>query len=216
MATGRDPGVGNLDVAAGGIAMVSNGVMVDDQLRTSANGVWAAGDITGKRLFTQVADYQAKIALGNALFPVRRGADYRTVPWTTFTDPEVARVGLTEDEARAQYDRVSVYRYGFDDLDRALTDREAHGFVKLVTGRRGRILGAHVIGPDAGNLIAEIVLAMQRHMPVTALSSTIRVYPTLTEGVKRATDVYYREKLFEGPVRQVLDAYFAVRRRLPL
>lgn len=216
VATGRDPGVGNLDVAAGGIAMVSNGVMVDDQLRTSANGVWAAGDITGKRLFTQVADYQAKIALGNALFPVRRGADYRTVPWTTFTDPEVARVGLTEDEARAQYDRVSVYRYGFDDLDRALTDREAHGFVKLVTGRRGRILGAHVIGPDAGNLIAEIVLAMQRHMPVTALSSTIRVYPTLTEGVKRATDVYYREKLFEGPVRQVLDAYFAVRRRLPL
>lgn len=215
IATGREPGVGNLDVAAGGIAMVSSGVMVDGHLRTSADNVWAAGDVTGKRLFTHTADYQAKIALGNALFPVRRTADYRTVPWTTFTDPEVARVGLTEQQARDQHDSVSVYRYGMDDLDRALTDGEAHGFVKLVTGRRGRILGAHVIGPDAGNLIAEIVLAMQRNLPVTSLSSTIRVYPTLTEGVKRAADLYYREKLFDGPVRKVLDAYFAVRRRLP-
>lgn len=214
VAAGRSPGVGELDVTAGGLALVRGGVMVDDQLRTSATGVWAAGDVTGKRLFTHVAEYQAKIALSNALFPARRRADYRVVPWTTFTDPEVARVGLTEEEARAQHDDVAVYRYGFDDLDRALTDGEGHGFVKLVAGRRGRILGAHIIGPEAGNLVAEVVLAMQKGLPVTSLSSTIRVYPTLTEGLKRAADVYYRRKLFEGPVPRVLDRYFDLRRRM--
>ncbi len=214
VAAGRGATVRGLGLENAGIAQVSTGVMVDDYLRTSARGVYAAGDVTGKHRFTHVADYQAKVALGNALFPIRRKVDYRVVPWTTFTDPEVARVGLTEAQARAGSDDVKIFRYGFDDLDRAIAVGEPRGFVKLVTNRRGRILGAHLIGPDAGNLVAEIVLAMQRGMPVQALSTTIHVYPTLTEAVSRAADGYYREKLFTGRSRALFGTYFRTRRRL--
>lgn len=215
IAAGRAPTVGGLGLENAGVALVRNGVMVDEQLRTSAPGIYAAGDVTGKHLFTHVADYQAKTALGNALFPVKRRVDYRVVPWTTFTDPEVARVGLTEKEALEEYDDVKVFRYAFDALDRAVTDGEPHGLVKLVTGKGGKILGGHIIGPDAGNLIGEIVLAMRNNIPVQILSSTIHVYPTLSEGVKRAADNYYREKLFTGSNRRLFEAFFTVKRHLP-
>lgn len=215
IAAGRAPTVKDLGLEKAGVALVSNGVMVDDHLRTSAPNVYAAGDVTGQRLFTHVADYQAKVALGNALFPVKRKADYRVVPWTTFTDPEVARVGLTEREALREHDGVKVFRYPFDTLDRAVADGEPHGLVKLVTDKRGKILGGHIIGPDAGNLIGEIVLAMRKNLPVQTLSTTIHVYPTLSEGVKRAADNYYREKLFDGPSRKLFETFFKVKRRLP-
>lgn len=214
LAAGREATLGGLGLENAGIAQVSTGVMVDDYLRTSAPGTYAAGDVTGKHRFTHVADYEAKVALGNALFPLKRKADYRVVPWTTFTDPEVARVGLTETQARAETGEVKVFRYAFHDLDRAITDGEPRGFVKLVTDRRGRIMGAHLIGPDAGNLVAEIVLAMRCRIPVQALSTTMHVYPTLTEAVRRAADGYYREKLFTGTSRALFETYFSTRRRL--
>ncbi|AHY47313.1 Pyruvate/2-oxoglutarate dehydrogenase complex dihydrolipoamide dehydrogenase (E3) component [Rubrobacter radiotolerans] len=214
IAAGRAATVGGLGLENAGIAQVSTGVMVDEYLCTSAPDVYAAGDVTGKHLYTHVADYQAKVALGNALFPIKRKADYSVVPWTTFTDPEVARVGLTERQARERRDDVKVYRYGFDDLDRAVADGEPNGFAKIVTDGKGRILGGHIIGPDAGNLIPEVVLAMRRNIPVQALSTTIHVYPTLSEVVKRAADNYYREKLFTGRNRKLLSAFFGLKRRL--
>lgn len=216
IAAGRAPTVEGLGLENAGVALVCNGVMVDERLRTSAPNIYAAGDVTGKRLFTHMADYQGKIALGNALFPVKRKADYRVVPWTTFTDPEVARVGLTEGEALREHDDVKVFCYPFGDLDRAIADGEPHGLVKLVTDKKGGILGGHIIGPDAGNLIGEVVLAMQKNLPVQTLSTTIHVYPTLSEGVKRAADNYYREKLFTGPTRKLFETFFGMKRRLPL
>ncbi len=141
---------------------------MDENLQTTAPNVYAAGDITGKYLFTHVAEYQGRTALRNALFPVKTKADHRVVPWTTFTDPEVARLDLTEDEAREQHSaQVEVYRQPFAGVDRAITDGETEGFVKIVTGRRGKILGGHIIGPDAGNLIHEVVvLAIQKNVPI--------------------------------------------------
>ena len=126
------------------------------------------------------------------------------VPWCTFTDPELARVGLTEVEARARFGNVKVYRYSFGDLDRALCDGEAVGLTKLVCTANGKIVGAHILGPQAGELVQEVVLAMKKGLSVGSLSQTIHAYPTLTEAVRRAADLYYREKLFRGPLKGIL------------
>jgi pyruvate/2-oxoglutarate dehydrogenase complex dihydrolipoamide dehydrogenase (E3) component len=212
MAAGRAPTHDSLGLNNAGIELTKTGVTVDDNLRTTADNIYAAGDITGKFLFTHVAEYQGRTALRNALFPVKTKADHRVVPWTTFTDPEVARVGLTEQQAREQYDRVKVFRQPFSGVDRAITDGETTGFVKIVTDKRGKILGGHIIGPDAGNLIHEIVLAMQKNIPIGTLSTTIHVYPTLAQANQRAADNFYREKLFNPRTQKAFSVFFGASR----
>ncbi len=205
LATGRRPNLEGLNLEAARVKYNGKGVVVDDTLRTTARNIWACGDITGKLLFTHVAEYQARLVVRNALFPLASKADYSAVPWCTFTDPEVARVGLTEAEARERFGNVKVYRYNFWDLDRALCDGEAVGLTKLVCTPKGKIVGAHILGPQAGDLIQEVVLAMRKGLPVGALSQTIHAYPTLAEAVRRTADQYYREKLFSGPLKTVLQ-----------
>ena len=214
VAAGRAPTVGSLGLENAGVELEKKGIRVDDRLRTTAENVYAAGDITGKYLFTHVAEYQGRAALRNALFPLDSKVDHRVVPWTTFTDPEVARVGLTEEQARGEHSGVGVFRQSFGGVDRALADGETRGFAKIVTGKGGRILGGHIIGPDAGNLIGEIVLAMRENIKIQTLSTTIHVYPTLSEANKRAADNYYRERLFTTRNRRALSAFFRARRRL--
>ncbi len=214
VAAGHAPSVNGLNLAGVGVAIGDNGVKVDEYLQTTAKNVYASGDITGKLLFTHAAEHQSRTALPNALFPIKRKVDYDAFPWTTFTDPEVARVGLTEQQAREQHDDVKVFRFPFEDLDRAICDGETEGFVKLVTDKKGGILGGHIIGPDAGNYIAEVVLAMRKDISVGELSQTVHVYPTLSESVKKAGDGYYREKLFTGRNKKVLGAIFSGRRLL--
>jgi len=214
VAAGRAPTVESLGLENAGVEVGEQGLEVDERLRTTAENVYAAGDVTGVLRFTHAAEYQARIALQNALFPVKRKADYRFVPWTTFTDPEVARVGLTEKEARERHGHVEVFRQHFSDLDRAICDGEAKGFAKIVTGKGGRILGGHIIGPDAGNLIGELVLAMRKNITIGELSQTVHVYPTLSEVNKRVADDYYREKFFTRRNRKALSAFFRVRRLL--
>ena len=204
LATGRRPNVEGLNLEAAGVKYDNKGVLVDDTLRTTARTIWACGDITGKLLFTHVAEYQARLVVRNALFPFKSKADYRGVPWCTFSDPEVARVGLTEAEARRQFGNVKIYRYNFGDLDRALCDGEAVGLTKLVCTPKGKIAGAHIVGPQAGDLIQEVVLAMRKGLPVGAISQTIHTYPTLAEVNRRTADQYYRDKLFSGPLKGLL------------
>ncbi len=214
IAAGRGPTAGSLALENAGVELEKSGLKVDEYLRTTAENVYAAGDITGKYFFTHVAEYQARTALRNALFPLKTKADYRVVPWTTFTDPEVSRVGLTEQQAREEHRAVEVYRQEFVGVDRALADGETTGLVKVVTGRRGKILGGHIIGSDAGNLIHEIALAMQRNVPIQALSTMIHVYPTLSQANQRAADDYYRDRLFTDRTRKVFSAFFGARRLL--
>jgi len=214
IAAGRAPTAGSLALEHAGIELEGKGLKVDEHLSTTAPNVYAAGDITGKYLFTHVAEYQGRNALRNALFPVKAKVDHRVVPWTTFTDPEVARIGLTEEQAREQHDHVKVFRQPFGGVDRAMADGETTGLVKIVTGRRGKILGGHIIGPDAGNLIHEIVLAMQRNIPIGTLSTTIHVYPTLAQANQRAADNYYREKLFDRRNQRLFSTFFGARRLL--
>jgi len=203
VATGRRPNVEGMGLDAIGVETSEKGVLVDASLRTSAHNAWAAGDVVGPYRFTHVADYQARIAAPNALFPVRRKVDYRVVPWCTYTEPEVARVGLTEAEARDEWGgRASVFQYQHDSLDRALCDGEPDGLTKIVLDPRGRIVGAHVVGPRAGETIHEAVLAVRHRLKLSDLSGMIHVYPTYPESLKRTADAYLRAKYSGGLARR--------------
>jgi pyruvate/2-oxoglutarate dehydrogenase complex dihydrolipoamide dehydrogenase (E3) component len=150
-----------------------------------------------------MAGYEAVIATRNALLPLSSRADYRVVPWTTFTAPELARVGLTEAEARRESDAVTVLRSRFADVDRARCEGEPDGFVKLVA-IRGRLVGAHIVGRHAGELIHPCVLALHQRLPVSALASMTWVYPTLSEGVRKAAQTSYDELLARPMVRRAV------------
>ncbi len=133
VATGRRPNTGELDAEQAGVALGRGAVRVNERLETTERGIWAAGDVTGGLQFTHVADYMARIVVQNALTPVKAKASYRVVPWVTYTDPEVARVGLTEAQATAQGERALVFRSDFADLDRAIVEGATLGFAKIIT-----------------------------------------------------------------------------------
>ncbi len=194
VATGRRPNGLGLGLESIGVELSNGAVKVDASLRSTVPGIWAAGDVAGGLQFTHVADYQAKLVLRNSVFPFSSKANYDAVPWVTYTDPEVARVGLTEDEASQREKSVKVYRYDFADLDRAIVDGHDNGFVKIVTRANGKILGASIVASGAGELIMSIVIAMQNGIPLKKLSRAVFPYPTMAEGIKRTADSYYREK----------------------
>ncbi|HUF26188.1 MAG TPA: mercuric reductase [Gemmatimonadaceae bacterium] len=203
VATGRTSNVASLEAEKGGVETGKSGVVVDERLRTTADGVWAAGDVTGGLRFTHVADFEARLVIRNAFFPFTSRADYSAVPWVTFTEPELAHVGLTENEARERRgDDVRVWRRPFAELDRAIADGEPHGMVKLVTDRKGRILGGHVLGHGAGNLIGEITLAMKHGIGAGKLGNTVHAYPTYPEAIRQAAEGYYKSR-FTGAVRSI-------------
>ncbi len=193
VATGRRAATEGLDLDAAGIRTENGAVLVDDRLRTSAKGVWAAGDVTGGLQFTHVAEYMAKTVLRNALVPGSTRIDYGDIPRVTYTDPEIAHIGLSEAAAAAR--GGTTYRYPFDDLDRAIVDGVARGVVKISADRRGRILGATVMGAHAGELILPLVLAKRNGLDLGTVSDTVFPYPTMSEGLKRAAAEYQRSRL---------------------
>ncbi|HBC55065.1 MAG TPA: dihydrolipoamide dehydrogenase, partial [Alphaproteobacteria bacterium] len=148
------------------------------------------------------------IVIRNALFRVPAKADHSTVPWVTYTDPELANVGLTEAQARAQHDHVRVVRWPFAENDRAQAERRTEGLVKVVTGKGGRILGAGIAGPHAGELIQPWILAMATKQKIGAMTGIIAPYPTLGEVNKRAAGAYYTQSLF-SPRTQKLVRWLA-------
>ena len=195
VAVGRRPGNREWLEEAGIATNQDGSIVVDAHLRTSLPGVYACGDAVGPYQFTHMASHQAWYAAVNALFGRfwKFSVDYAVVPWATFTDPEVARVGLSQTQAEARGVPVEVVRYGLDDLDRALTEGAATGWVKvLVKPGTDRILGAQVVGDGAGEIIAEFVLAMRHGLGLKKLLSTIHIYPTRMEAVKSAAGAWRR------------------------
>lgn len=193
VATGRRPLTSGLDLEAAGVRTERGAVEVDSHLRTSARTVWAVGDVTGAMQFTHVADQMAKVALRNAMLPLKSKIRYDNVPRVTFTDPEVAHVGMSEEEATAV--GGTVYRYQLNDLDRAIVDGSAVGFVKVSADRKGKILGATIVAHGGGDLILPFVLAKQHGLSLGAIANTIFPYPTMVEGVKRASAEFLRSRL---------------------
>jgi len=205
LAAGRRPNVAPLDLGAAGIAANENGIAVDSRLCTTNRRVYAVGDVVGGPQFTHAAAYHAGIVIRNALFRLRARVDYRALPWATYTDPELAQVGLTEAAAQAAYgDRIRVLRWTFAHNDRAQTERETEGQVKVVATRNGRILGASILGADAGNLIQPWALAISQNLKVKALADLIVPYPTRGEAGKRAAGTFYAARLFSPGTRRLV------------
>ena len=185
---------------------VNRTVQVDEYLQTIYPNILAAGDVAGPYQFTHTAAHQAWYASVNALFaPFKRfKADYSVIPWCTFVDPEVARVGLSEQEAKEQGVAYEVTRYGIDDLDRAIADSSAHGWVKVLTPPgKDRILGVTIVGTHAGDLLAEYVLAMRHGLGLNKILGTIHTYPTLAEANKYAAGEWKRAHQPHGLLRWV-------------
>jgi dihydrolipoamide dehydrogenase len=200
LAVGRTPNVGGLNLEAAGVEYNSKGIVVNDRLQTTARNIWACGDVVGPYLFTHMAEYQAGIVLRSALLKLPARVDYSVVPWTTFTDPEVAHVGITETEAKKKGISYSVCKHQYGDVDRAVTEVEGIGFIKIITtGWKGKIIGAHIIGPHAGELISELIIAIKKGLTVKDISSAIHVYPTLALGTRQATDLFFRNKFESSP-----------------
>ena len=205
VAVGRKPRTDTAGIADIGVELGPRGtIAVDKYLRTNFPNIFAVGDVAGPYQFTHTAAHQAWYAAVNGLFGTFKkfAVDYRVIPWATFTEPEVARVGLNEIEAKEQGIEVEVTRYGIDDLDRAIADGEAHGFVKVLTAPgKDKILGVTIVGEHAGDLIAEYVMAMKHGLGLNKILGTIHIYPTLAEANKFAAGEWKRahapQKLLE-------------------
>ena len=205
VAAGRAPNVEGMGMEAAGIAFGKRGVEVDARLRTTNRRVFAVGDVTGGPAFTHVAGQHASVVIRNALFRLPARVDYGALPWVTYTDPELAQVGMTEAAARERFgDRVRVLRASFAENDRARTEGEAEGLVKLVIGRRGRVLGAGIVGANAGEQIALWCLVVAKRMSVGDVAGLTLPYPTLAEAGKRAAGSFYTPTLFGERTRRLV------------
>ncbi len=198
VAVGRAPNVQGLDLEKAGVEHEKTGIKVNEFLQTSQANIFACGDVVGPYLFSHIAAYQAALAVRNSLLPLlRQKVNYESVPWATFTDPELAHLGLTEEEAREKYEvrDLKIYRSYLKETDRAVTDMEEDGLAKVICDKKGYILGAHIVGANAGEIIHEYVIAKAERLTIGKLSSTIHIYPTLAQVVKKTADQYLLEKL---------------------
>ncbi|MGK7918955.1 MAG: NAD(P)/FAD-dependent oxidoreductase [Trichodesmium sp.] len=213
VAGGRSPNVESLNLEAAGVEAGKQGIIVNEKLQTTNSKIYACGDVIGGYQFTHVAGYEAVVVLTNALFFPISKANYRVIPWATFTDPELARVGLTEKQARESYgDNICVLKQPFSGVDRAQAEAATNGFAKIITRGNGQILGAHLVGISAGELIHEVVLAMSNKLPVSALTG-IHIYPTLSEVNSKAGLLLKKQKYAKNLWQQnMLEKFFNWRR----
>lgn len=212
VAAGRRPNVEGLNLEAVGVAFDTAGVTVDDRLRTTNRHIYAAGDVCSSYKFTHAADAMARIVIQNALFFGRSKMSALTIPWATYTMPEVAHVGLYESEARQRGIAVDTFRVDMSGVDRAILDGDNQGFLKVHVKKGGsRIVGATVVARNAGDLISEITLAMVAGKGLDTLARTIHPYPTQAEVIKKAGDAYNRNRLTPG-VRWLFQKLLAWRR----
>jgi len=207
IAAGRKANVDGLGLEEAGIEFGPGGITVDARLRTSNKKVFAIGDVIGGYQFTHMAGYQAGIVIRNALFRLPAKADTRAVPWVTYTDPEVAQVGLTEKAARERFgDKAKVLSWSFAENDRAQAEGRSEGFVKAMIDGRGRILGATIVGPQAGELLQPWSLAMSAGLKIGAMAKFIAPYPTLGEINKRVAGNHFTPALFSDKTKKLVRA----------
>jgi pyruvate/2-oxoglutarate dehydrogenase complex dihydrolipoamide dehydrogenase (E3) component len=212
VSVGRVPNTEGLKLEAAGVEYDTKGVKVNDRLRSTNSNIYAAGDICSPFKFTHAAEAMARIALQNALFFGRKKASDLVIPWTTYTDPEVARVGLTEQEAQQHGHEVSTFTLPFTEVDRAILDGETKGFARVhMDAETRRILGATLVSRHAGESIGELVLAMTQGLKLEALSGVIHPYPTQAEVIKRLGDASMKSRL-KPWMRRLLEKFFSFRR----
>lgn len=213
VAAGRKANVEGLELSAAGVAFSPRGVPADRRMRTNVPHIYSCGDVNGVFPFTHVAGYEAGIALSNAVLRLPRKADYTKVPWCTYTDPEVASIGLNEKRAKAAGVEYRTLEAPFREVDRALAEGESEGKIKVLVTPSGRILGCQIAGPRAGELIHEWVAAMNGGVKLSTLAGAIHAYPTLAEISKKAAGSYYSGKLFSDRTKKILRFLFDLKGR---
>jgi pyruvate/2-oxoglutarate dehydrogenase complex dihydrolipoamide dehydrogenase (E3) component len=201
---GRRPNVDALDLKAARIKIDANGIRVNKRLKSSNRKVYAVGDVAGGPRLTHAANYQAGLVIRNALFRQRTQVDYNAIARVTFTDPEIARVGLTEAAARRKFRRLRILRGSYHDNDRAQAERETHGQIKVITDTRGKILGATIVGAQAGELIAVWALAVSQGLNIRAMADLAVPYPTLGDISKRAALSYFAPEAMSPMLRRII------------
>jgi pyruvate/2-oxoglutarate dehydrogenase complex dihydrolipoamide dehydrogenase (E3) component len=205
VATGRKPTTDGLDLDAAGIKFDRAGILVNKKLKTANRRVYAIGDVAAGQLqFTHAANYHAGLVIRNALFRLRVKVNNDAVPWVTYTEPELAQTGLTEALARARKLKIRILRWSYHDNDRAQAERETHGHIKIITTGKGKILGATIVGAQAGELIAMWTLAIAQGLNVRNLTDIVLPYPTLSEIGKRAAIDYFTPSLTSPWVRRII------------
>ena len=204
LATGRTPTTADLGLEAAGIRHDETGIKVNAGFKTSNRRVFAIGDVIGGPNSTQLAQHQAGVVLRRLLFRLRAKVDASLIPHVIYTDPEIARVGLSETEARAAGQKINVLRWPYHENDRAQAERRTVGQIKVVTGKKGRILGATIVGAEAGELIQMWALAIAQKLPIKAMTDWISPYPTLGEINKRVASRYYATAPSNPRVRKII------------
>ena len=205
IASGRKPTVAGLDLEKAGVNDSEGGIPVDDQLRTNVKNIYAAGDVTGGYQFTHFAGWQAFQAARNALLPGSNSGLTDLVPWVTFTDPEVAHVGLTEEQARVKFgENVRVCRWEMSRTDRAICEDDRDGFIKVIAKRNGTLLGATVVNGRAGETITEFIVAIKQDMKVADLAGAIHAYPTYSTAVQQLAAELAIERTLAGASGKII------------
>lgn len=213
VAAGRKPNVEGLDLEKAGVKYTNKGITVDNELRTTVSHIYAAGDVLGGYEFSHFAGWQAFQAARNALLPGNSSGKTDIVPWVTFTDPEVAHVGLGEAEARSRFGNdLKVRRLPIGKIDRAVCEDDRNGFIKVLAKSDGSILGATVVGERAGEAITEIVIAMKHGLKVGDVAGTIHPYPTYSTGVQLVTTEMAIEKRLSGTSGKIIRRLSAIAR----
>jgi len=204
VAAGRKANTAGLGLEVAGVEFSQRGISVDQRLRTTNRRVFAIGDVSGGPQFTHIAGYHAGIIIRNALFGLPATVDYVALPWVTYADPELAHVGLTEAAAREAGHEVTTLLQPLSGNDRAQAERATEGLAKIILGPRGRILGATILAPRAGEMIGVWALAIQQKLKIGAIASMIAPYPTMSEISKRAAGSFYTPRLFSARTQRLV------------
>ncbi len=211
VAVGRAPNVESLGLAAAGVRYAKEGIRVNDRLQSSNPHIFAAGDVASEYQFTHSADFMARIVIGNALFFGRSKASALTIPWCTYTEPELAHVGKTEKELHSDGVDFQSFTVHMNEVDRAILDGEDEGLVRVHADKKGRILGATIVAAHAGDMIAEISVAMTNGLGLGSIAKTIHPYPTQAEAIRKVGDLYNRTRLTPF-VKRAMNMILAWRR----
>jgi len=213
VAMGRDPNVKGLNLEEIGVALDRKGIQVDERMRTTRKHIYAAGDVIGKFQFTHAAGYEGGIVVSNAIFHLPRKVDYTFLPWCTYTDPELASIGMNEKRAAEAGIEYNVFTEEFKDNDRSLAEGERVGKIKLILDRHEKPIGVQILGPRAGELLSEWVAVLNGKVKLTTLASAVHTYPTLAEINKRVAGRYLSPKIFSDRIRKGLKFFFQLKGR---
>ena len=213
VALGREANVDGIGLQGLGIEASRKGIIVDKRLRTKHKHIYAAGDVTGKYQFTHAAGYEGGVFFTNAIFHLPRKVDYTFLPWCTYTDPELASIGMNEKAAEAAGVEYSVWTEEFKDNDRSLAEGERVGKIKMILDNKEKPMGVQILGPQAGELLSEWVAVLNGKMKLSTLASAVHPYPTLGEINKRVVGNFFSPKIFSERVRKGLKFFFNLKGR---